>query len=76
MWLTYGLLIITPMAAYRTFLAMTTGRYGAPMGGLRCAQGGHAGVSTDAAAVPAMGLAIACGGSLALSLQLPIGCRA
>ncbi|OZI66277.1 hypothetical protein [Bordetella genomosp. 11] len=72
MWLTYGLPIITPMAANRTFLAITTGRFGAPMGGLRSAQGGHAGVSTVADA----GQAIAAAGSLALSLQLPIGCRA
>ncbi len=41
MWLTYGLLIFAPMAANRTFLAMTTGRFGAPMGGLRPAQSGR-----------------------------------
>ncbi|WP_145925163.1 hypothetical protein [Bordetella sp. H567] len=72
------MLIIIPMAANRTFLAMTTGRHGAPMGGLRSAQGGCAGVSTAAAAGLAIELATitTSGGSLALSLQLPIGCRA
>ena len=74
MWLTYGLLIISLMAANRTFLAMTTGRYGAPMGGLRSAQSGHAGVPGVSTTAAAAGSAIA-GGSLALSLQLPIGCR-
>lgn len=74
MWLTYGLLIITSMAANRTFLAMTTGRLGAPMGGLRPAQGEDAGVWT--ASITGNFARPAAGGTLALSLQLPIGCRA
>ncbi|ANN65018.1 hypothetical protein BAU08_00635 [Bordetella bronchialis] len=78
--MTYGLPIITPMAAHRTFLAMTTGRLDAPMGGLRLAQRGHAAVSAHADVALAMPAALSPAGSaagaLALSLQLPIGCRA
>lgn len=79
MWLTYGLLIIIPMAANRTFPAMTTGRLGAPMGGLRLAQGGDAGVHAPAATARAplgvAGSAALNAAAAALSLQLPIGCR-
>jgi hypothetical protein len=71
------------MAANRTFLAMTTGRLGAPMEGLRLAQGGDAGVHARAAMARAsLGFAgsaadlNAAAVALSLSLQLPIGCRA
>jgi hypothetical protein len=70
------------MAANRTFLAMTTGRLGAPMAGLRLAQGGDAGVQARATtARAALGFAgsaadfNAAAAALSLSLQLPIGCR-
>jgi hypothetical protein len=63
------------MAANRTFLAMTTGRHGAPMGGLRSAFAAPAGVFASSGTAFAA-LSSASLGALALSLKLSIGCRA
>jgi hypothetical protein len=59
------------MAADRTLLAMTTGRLGASAGSLRPAIPAHA-KECDASS----GAALSRSGALALSLELPIGCRA
>jgi hypothetical protein len=69
------LLIIIPMAADHTSLALTTGRHGVPMGGLRSACAAQAAVSASFGTAFA-GLSSALPGALALSLELPIGCRA
>jgi hypothetical protein len=63
------------MAADRTLLAITTGRLGAPMGGLRAAFAAAAGVFAFSGTAFAA-LSPASLGALALSLGLPIGCRA
>jgi hypothetical protein len=76
MWLTYGLLIIMPMAANRIFPAMTTGRPSAPVGGPRPASAAGASVLDFPGAAPAALSPAALAGAPALSLKLPIGCRA
>jgi hypothetical protein len=69
------------MAANRNFLAMTTGRPAAPVGGLRRASACSGGLVQRfalASTYPSLDGRVpsTTAGALALSLDLPIGCRA